>query len=148
MVHRAIRAVIAGLCGTVAHSTLMYVKSATGLLPGFQPYDDLQRLLQTLSGLSIAPWLPWALSFFNGAVLLGFLFGRLYRHLPGQAGAIKGIVFGGLSWLAMGLLVFPMLGEGLFASGLGLGIAPALFSLLMLLTYSVTLGAAYGAMVD
>ena len=46
----------------------------------------------------------------------------------------------------MGLVVFPMLGEGLFATGLGLGIAPALFSLLMLLTYSVTLGAAYGAM--
>ena len=46
----------------------------------------------------------------------------------------------------MGLLFFPLLGLGLFAIGAGLGIWPALFSLAMLLTYSVVLGIVYAAL--
>ena len=46
----------------------------------------------------------------------------------------------------MGLLFFPVLGLGLFATQAGLGIQPALFSLLMLLTYSVITGIAYSAL--
>jgi hypothetical protein len=44
------------------------------------------------------------------------------------------------------LVFFPLLGLGLFASKLDLGIWPALFSLAMLLTYSVVLGVVYAAL--
>jgi len=50
---------------------------------------------------------------------------------------VKGLIFGALGWVAMGLLFFPALGRGLFALEAGLGTMPALFSLLMLLTYGV-----------
>jgi hypothetical protein len=43
----------------------------------------------------------------------------------------------------MGLVFFPLLGLGLFATGIGLGVWPALFSLAMLLTYSVVMGVVY-----
>ena len=46
----------------------------------------------------------------------------------------------------MGLAFFPMIGLGFFALQVGLGVSPALFSLAMLLTYSVTLGIVYGAL--
>jgi hypothetical protein len=46
----------------------------------------------------------------------------------------------------MGSIFFPLLGLGLLASGLDLGIQPALFSLAMLLTYSVVLGCVYAAL--
>ncbi len=121
----------------------MLLKSGMGWLPSFQPYDDLQQLLSQLVGGSVNPLIPWALSFLNGSVLLGYLFGRAYRLLPGESGAAKGLVFGVLGWIVMGLLFFPMLGRGLFATGAGLGFQPALFSLLMILSYSVIMGLIY-----
>jgi Family of unknown function (DUF6789) len=124
----------------------MFLKYRFDLLPSFHPYEDLQRTLSELVGSSVHPWVPWALSFFNGSIVLGFLFSRTYRLLPGQSGAAKGFVFGLLGWLVMGLLFFPMLGRGAFASQVGLGFLPALFSLLMVLSYSIVMGMAYSTM--
>jgi hypothetical protein len=140
------KALVAGLCGSAAHSGLMFLKSRTGLLPSFQPYDDLQKTLSQVLGSSVNPLIPWALSFFNGSILLGFLFGHTYRSLPGRSGAGKGFVFGLFGWVVMGVLFFPLLGRGFFANQAGLGILPALFSLLMILTYSVIMGIAYSAL--
>lgn len=105
-IDRLWRPLAAGLCGSAAHFTLMYLKSRTGLLPSFQPYQDLQLVLGELTGGSVHPIAPWALSFLNGAVVLGFVFARTYRRLPGRSGAAKGFVFGMLAWFAMGLLFF------------------------------------------
>ena len=122
------------------------LKSYFGLLPTFQPYTDLQQTLTSFIGRDVHPAVPWALSFFNGAIVLGYLFGRMYALLPGRSGVAKGFVFGILSWFVMGLLFFPALGLGLFAARVGLGVTPALFSLLMLLTYSSSTGIAYSAL--
>jgi hypothetical protein len=124
----------------------MFLKSWLGLLPSFQPYEDLQRMLSHWVGSSVHPVIPWVLSFLNGAVVLGFLFGRTYPLLPGRNGATKGFVFGVVGWIVMGALFFPWLGRGLFASQAGLGVLPAFFSLLMLLTYSVIMGVVYSAL--
>ena len=135
--------IAAGLCGTAAHTALMTIKSWAHLLPSFQPYDDLQRMLGTLVGSDVHPLVPWVLTYFNGAVVLGFLFGRIYRWLPGGNGVVKGATFGLIVWLTMGLLFFPAAGKGLLATQTGLGLEPTLFTLVMVLTYSVTLGVAY-----
>lgn len=112
-----------------------------GWLPSFQPYENLQAFLSRLTGTNVHPAAPWLLSFLSGATILGFAFGRLYRRLPGNSGGMKGISFGVLAWMVMGLVLFPLLEMGVFAHRMGLGIAPALFSLAMLLTYSVAMGA-------
>jgi len=140
------KAAIAGFCGSAAHTLLMYLKSRFGLLPAFQPYENLQAALAHLTGGQVNPAIPWALSFLNGATVLGFCFGRIYAWLPGNGGAAKGVTFGILGWAVMGLVFFPLLGLGLFATRLDLGIGPALFSLAMLLTYSVVLGVVYAAL--
>ena len=67
-------------------------------------------------------------------------------HLPERAGAVKGLSFGVLCWTVMGLLFFPLPGLGVFATSIGLGLWPALFSLVMLLTYSVVMGVVYDAL--
>ena len=46
----------------------------------------------------------------------------------------------------MGLVFFPLLDLGVFGMQVGLGILPALFSLAMLLTYSIVLGIVYDAL--
>jgi hypothetical protein len=124
----------------------MFLKSRTGWLASFQPYDDLQQALSQLIGSSVHSLIPWALSFLNGSVLLGFLFGRAYRLLPGESGAAKGFVFGVLGWMLMGLAFFPMLGRGLFGVQAGLGFQPAVFSLMMVLSYSVIMGVIYSTL--
>jgi hypothetical protein len=58
----------------------------------------------------------------------------------------KGVAFGVFGWAVMGLVFFPLLGLGLFAANVDNGIWPALFSLAMLLTYSVILGLVYAAL--
>jgi hypothetical protein len=57
---------------------------------------------------------------------------------------MKGFIAGMLGWLVMDLLFFPLLGLGRFATSLGLGLWPALFSLGMMLAYSVVMGTMYG----
>ena len=138
----------AGLCGSLAHTALMTFKSWAHLLPSFQPYNDIQAMLAKLVGASVHPLVPWALSYFNGSVVMGFVFGQVYRYLPGRNGAIKGAIFGFAVWIAMGLVFFPALGKGLFATQIGLGLVPTLFTLLMVLTYSVTLGIAYAVFTE
>jgi hypothetical protein len=49
------KAAAAGLCGSVAHSLLMYLKSRLGLLPSFQPYESLQLALDRLIGGVVHP---------------------------------------------------------------------------------------------
>ena len=140
------KSVIAGSAGTIVHFLFMHLKSWTGLLPAFQPYQSLQVALSHWVGANVPATVPWALSFLNGMTILGFLFARINRLLPGRNGATKGLTFGLIGWMFMGLMFFPLIGLGPFATGIGLGIGPALLSLAMVLTYSVVLGTVYVAL--
>ena len=144
MTFRNIRnALIAGFCGTVVHSLLILVHSRSGPLPGFQPNEDIQRGLSWLVGTEVHPGVVWLLSFVNGAIVWGFVFGQTYRFLPGNSPWLRGVYFGVCAWLAMGLLFFPLVDRGIFAAKLGLGIAPAMLMLVALLAYSVTMSLVY-----
>ncbi len=103
-------------------------------------------MLGRLTGANVHPVVPWALSFLNGSTLLGFGFGRFYSRLPGESGVAKGVAFGVLGLGGDGLVFFPLLGLEPFAASLDRGIWPAMFSLAMLLTYSVILGIVYAAL--
>ena len=134
---------VAGLSGTLVHFFFMYLKSRTGLLPSFQPYQNLQQTLAQWVGRDVPAIVPWLLSLVNGMAILGFLFSRINGLLPGRTGLSKGVIFGLIGWILMGLIFFPLIGLGPFALQAGLGIAPALLSLAMLLTYSVVLATVY-----
>ncbi len=137
------KSLIAGLCGVMAHTLLIYLKVHGGWLPSFQPYEALQKTLSRLVGSNISPVIPWIISYLNGMTVVGLLFGSSYRLLPGKHGITKGLSVGVLVWLVMGLVFFPLVGLGFFGWGIGLGIKPALFSLGMVETYSVVMGAVF-----
>jgi uncharacterized protein DUF6789 len=141
------KSMIAGAAGTIVHALFMYFKTQTGLLPSFQPYQSLQITLSHWIGTNVSPIVLWALSFLNGMTVLGFLFGRIYLLLPGRYGADKGLAFGLIGWVLMGLIFFPLIGLGPFAVRVGSGVGPALLSLAMLLTYSVALGTVYAVLI-
>jgi len=131
------------LCGSVVHSALMAARGFVGFIPEFQPYDDVQRVLHSIIGSTSISGAMWFIPFITGALFVGFVFGRFYLYLPGNNFIHKGIVFGILVWLAMGLIFFPLVGHGVFAVELGLGIEPAMLMLGMLLTYSLTMSVVY-----
>ncbi len=135
--------VIAGLCGAAVHSLLALVHSKTGPLPEFQPNEDFHKALSWLIGKDIHPTVAWLLLFVNGAAIWGFVFGQVYRFLPGKHPWQKGVFFGVCVWILMGLVFFPLVDRGIFAGALGLGAAPAVLLLVMLLTYSVTMSLVY-----
>ena len=137
---------VPGTCGALAHSLLMYLKAQLGWLPAFSPYERLQAALSAVSGSDVSPVVTWALSFVSGATVLGFLFARLYRHLPGASGIVKGAAFAVLAWALMNVLLFPAIGLGFFGLAAGSGAAASLFSLAMLLVYSLVAGVAYAMM--
>ena len=141
--HKVWKSVAAGLCGNAAHSTVMFLKRWMQWLPTFHPYRDLQHGLSDWLGGAVHPAVPWAMSFVNGTFVLGILFRSTYHLLPGHNAVVKGFVFGIIGWIAMGLLYFPILGRGPFASRLELGALPAAFSLVMVLAYSVFMGIAF-----
>lgn len=140
------KSAVSGLCGSAAHGVLMYFKARAGILPSFQPYENFQAALGHLIGRDIHPLVPWLLSYFNGSTVVGLSFGYLYRRLPTDSGALKGLVFGLCGWLAMNLLAFPLIGLGVFAAAAGLGLWPALFSIAMLSTYTIVMGMVYSAL--
>jgi hypothetical protein len=144
MISRKIRnSVIAGFCGTIVHSVLMLVHSKIGPLPEFQPNEDIQRALSWMVGTEIHPGVAWLLSFVNGALIWGFVFGQAYRLLPGRYPWQKGVFFGVCAWAVMGLVFFPLVDRGIFAVRFGLGMAPAVLMLVMMLSYSVTMSLVY-----
>ena len=134
----------AGLGASTVHLVLMELKHRTGILPAFDPYADLQRMLSSFPSIALeAPW-SWLLPYVNGAMLLGFLFGQSFPYLPGRTAWARGAVFGLLAWLVLGLGMLPLVGSGIFAGNLGLGIVPALLMLAMLSVYGVAVSLLYG----
>jgi len=134
---------LAGLGATSVHIALMEIKHRAGILPGFEPYEGLHRLLAPLTAQSFEPPLSWLIPDINGALILGFVFGQLFVHLPGRSAVVKGAGFGFAAWLVMGLGLLPLTGSGLFGSGLGLGVWPAVLMGVMLMLYSIVMSLLY-----
>lgn len=141
--HRVLSSLLAGLGATTVHIALMEIKHRAGILPRFEPYDDLQRLLSSVTTHASEPPLSWLFSYINGALILGLLFGQLFVHLPGRTAIVKGAVFGVVAWLAMGFGMLPLTGHGVFARELGLGGLPAMLMLVMLLIYATVMSLLY-----
>lgn len=134
---------LSGLGASSVHLVLMELKRRTGVLPEFDPYSDLQKMLSAVASPALDASWAWLLTYVNGAMLLGFLFGQSFPYLPGRNALIKGCAFGAFSWLLLGLGFLPLIGSGPFAYALGLGATPALLMLAMLMVYAVVVSLLY-----
>jgi hypothetical protein len=137
-------ALIAGLCGTVAQLALRSARKALGVLPDFQPYDDMQRQLFQDVGTSLPSALQPLLPLISGALIWSSIFAWAYRWIPGRTALLKGLAVSGFAWLLTGVVLFPAIGKGIFARDAGEGAWPALMMLVMLCSYCLTLSLVYG----
>ncbi len=134
---------LAGFGATTVHIALMTIKHRAGILPDFEPYEDLQRLLSSMTARPLEFPFSWLLTYINGALILGFVFGKLFIHLPGRTAIAKGGAFGFAAWLVMGLGLLPLAGRGVFARELGLGGLPAALMFAMLMIYAIVMSLLY-----
>jgi hypothetical protein len=72
---------VAGLCGSIVHSVLMATRNFAGIIPEFQPYDDLQRLLTSIIGTTNFSGAALIIPFITGALFVGLVFGKTYPYL-------------------------------------------------------------------
>ena len=128
-------AIIAGLAGLAIHSVLMLAKDAFGILPGFQPYEDFQRLLGSWTGDQLGSLVPYL----TGAMFWSFVYARLHHKLPGRSFWAKGLSFALLAWGVMATGYFLLAGHGLFGLRLGYGLWPAAFMFPKLAAFSMAL---------
>lgn len=144
VVFRLRDAVIAGVCGMAAQSGLMALRRIFGIIPAFQPYADLQRLLGETVGPTLAHDLSWLLPMISGALVWSSIFAWAYERIPARTALGKGLLVTAFAWGLTGLAIMPALGHGLFAARAGAGFGPALMMLAMLATYCLTLSLVYG----
>ncbi len=73
-------------------SSLMAMRRLLGILPDFQPYADLQRLVTELVGASLAAGLWWLLPVVRGALVWSSIFAWAYDRIPGRTALGKGLL--------------------------------------------------------
>lgn len=137
----AARAVVAGLVATAAMTALLLIEPSVGL-----PKIAIGQILSSALGLASARLgggavLGWIIHFLVG-MLLGLLYAAVFhRRLPGSPLA-RGLIYGGLVFVAAQVLFMPLVGGGLFSRGDGQLLAG---SLLGHLVYGGLVGWIYGA---
>ncbi len=126
------RAVVGGLAGTIAMTLMMMF-----VAPMMGVHMDIAKNLADMMGSPHAAGL--AVHIFNGTVLFPAIFVfALLRFLPGTT-LVKGLIWGGILWAMLEILVMPMMGMGILGST-GPGMKGAVAALLAHLVYGALLG--------
>ena|ERR1035437_6903545 len=131
------RAVVGGLVGTIAMTLMMMF-----VAPMMGVHMDIAKSLAGMMGSSHAVGL--AVHFLNGTIIFPAIFVfLLFRILPGAA-LVKGLIWGGILWAMLEILVMSMMGMGVFGSN-GPGMKGAVAALLAHLVYGAFLGGIAGS---
>lgn len=133
----------AGFIATVVLSLLMLIQHALGAMPALNPIADIVQIVDRFTGARLPVFAGWIGQFLIGTAAWGIAYAIIARVLPGDA-TVKGLIFGGLAWLAMMILFMPLTGNGLF--GMRLGMAVVVATLALHLVYGVVLGVVYGSL--
>jgi hypothetical protein len=132
---------IAGFVATVVLSLLMMLKHTLGAMPALNPIADIVQIADHFTGARLPMLAGWIGHFLIGTLAWGIAYAIIAPVLPGDA-SVKGLIFGGLAWLAMMIVFMPLAGNGFFAMKLGMAVVVA--TLALHLVYGVVLGVVYG----
>jgi len=129
------RAIVGGVVGTAAMTTLMY-----GVAPMMGLHMDIAAMLGSMLG-------SWGAGLtahiMNGTIVFPLAYALLlFRALRGSP-VLRGVVFGVSLWLVAQLIVLPMMGAGVFSAHAG-GATASAASLMGHIIYGGLLGAIAG----
>jgi len=132
------KAIAGGFVGTILLTLMM--RFVAPMMTGQKM--DMAAKLGDMTGMG--PIAGMIMHFLVGSVIFALIYAFvLFRFLSGtpwQKGALSGVIF----WLALEVLMMPMIGGGFFSSQMG-GMKVVLAALIAHLVYGVALGGIAGA---
>jgi hypothetical protein len=137
--HPLLKAVVSGLAATLVLSGVMTLKARVGLLPEL----DVIALLAAQLGHG-EPAVGWLMHYAIG-IGYGLVFAATGEHLPGGGAVGRAMVLATSGWLLMMIVLLPGAGVGFFGSALGLGVAPAVVTLVLHWIFGAVLGLTHRA---
>ncbi|MEM1282202.1 MAG: DUF6789 family protein [Chlamydiota bacterium] len=135
------KGIVAGFIATTVMTLLMFVKNYFGVFTELNVVDVIDNVNTSYFGLPKTAWGAWVVHFITGSVIYGIVFAFFNPKLT-ESFTFNGIIIGVGAWFVMMLLVFPLIGGGLFATVLGEHARVA--SLGLHVVYGVVLGYSYG----
>ena len=137
-----VRAFIASVVATAITSVLVYVNARMAFVPQLDFLSEIAAFNGRI-GLPTTENGVWATHLAIGVLVYGVAFACLQPVLPGR-GALAGLWFGALAFVAMMASFMPLAGRAIFATDLG---GPAIAVLLALhLVYGLVVGVSYAAL--
>jgi Family of unknown function (DUF6789) len=110
------RAVVAGLLGTAAMTSLLLIEPSIGL-PGIAIGQILSTALGfTPAYLTPGPALGWLIDFSVGSAF-ALLYARALEHRLWGKPVVRGVTFGVLVFILSQIVFMPLVGGGLFSRG-------------------------------
>jgi len=131
-----LHAVVAGLAGTAVMTIIMFVAPIMGM-----PEMNIGKMLGGFMGIPEA--IGWIAHFMIGIVLALIYVYVFSSKLLGN-GIVRGVIFSLIPWFVQQIMVFPMMGAGLFASNTPAPMLTVMGSLMGHLVYGAVLGGVYG----
>ncbi len=143
------RAVLGGFVGTLVMTALLYLAPLAG-----GPRMDIAAMLGSLFGHGSPAmmtgwwWAGMAWHFVNGTIVFSLIYSYfVYGILPGE-NWLRGMIWGLALWIAMEIVVMPLMGSGVFSDhAIHAGIRVA-GSLIVHAIYGTFLGAIAGAQAE
>lgn len=137
MMSRVQKGLVAGLAATIAVSIVELVNVTVGHWAVSFP-----QLLSVTLQTPTTSFVGWIAHFVAGALVLGPLFAVLYPRLPTDTPESKGILFAVGAFIAMGLIIAPLAGVGMFFMRAGFGTLAWMIASHAL--FGIVLGNVYG----
>lgn len=132
-----INGLLAGLAATVVLSVLMVLKGMMGLMP------DLNVIAMLSAQMGSGPVMGWLAHIMIGVIGYGLAYSLLFRSLPLGSHGARGILLGIAGWLVMMVVVMPMMGAGLFGTGMPSGMMVPVATLVLHVIFGTVLGLVY-----
>jgi hypothetical protein len=143
------RAMIGGFFGTLIMTALLYLAPLAGA-----PKMDIAAMLGSLFGHGMPAvmtgwwWMGMIWHFVNGTIIFSLIYAYLfYGWLPGEPW-LRGMLWGLILWIAMEVILMPLIGSGMFSDHTTYRVMRILDSLILNVIYGAVLGAVAGAQAE
>ncbi len=135
--NKIVNGLLAGLSATVVLSLLMVLKGMMGMMP------DLNVIAMLAKQMGGGPAMGWAAHFAIGVIGYGIVYALVFSGLRFGGHLLRGVVLGIFGWLAMMVVVMPMMGAGLFGAAMPSGMMVPVATLVLHVIFGAVLGLVY-----